>query len=75
MIEDRRLDNLENRHFAADDRWLSKMDRMEKLAEPLIGELCREGKTVYYVNTCNGKTREATNKHELVEFLGRNNYI
>lgn len=73
MNADHQIDRNINRHNAADHRWLVKMERLEAAAEPLIGELCREGKTIYYINTVKG-TREGT-KAELVDFLARNNYI
>ena len=73
MTEDRRIDNLERRHLAAEARWLAKQERLDQLAEPLIGELCRNGRTVYYVNTLKGP-REG-DRPALVAFLARNNYI
>lgn len=39
----------------------------------MIGELCREGKTVYYVWPQGGKYREGS-VSELIAFLLRNNY-
>lgn len=81
MNFDRQLEINEARHHAADHRWLVKMDRLEKACEPLIGELCREGKTVYYVNQLSatgkytGKTIERTNYHDLIDYLVRNHYV
>lgn len=73
------LEARQSRRMAAEDRYLTRMEKREAQAEQLIGELCREGKTVYYINrrTDNGalmgKTREGT-RSELIAFLLRNNY-
>ena len=68
----RQLEINEARHYRADDRFLDKMEK----AQTLIGELCREGKTVYYVNIRGnkGKIREGA-QHELIDFLIRNRYV
>lgn len=50
-----------------------RMGKREEQAEKLIGELCREGKPVFYVMPIGGKYREGT-RSELVAFLIRNNY-
>jgi hypothetical protein len=55
------------------DRYLKKLDA----AAALVGELVRNGKTVFYINLrpfSKGKTMEGTH-HELVEFLIRNRYV
>jgi hypothetical protein len=75
------LDTRELRRLRADDRRLSKLERLESKCAPLIGELCREGGTVYYVNLTDrggrftGKTKESTSHSELVDYLIRNNYV
>lgn len=38
-----------DRHFAADDRAIAKMERKMDKAIALIGQLCRNGETVYYI--------------------------
>lgn len=64
--------------MAAKERHDSKMhDRLmakEERAEKMIGELCREGRTVYYVFPVGGKYREGTYA-SLIRFLLRNRYI
>lgn len=45
----------------------------EKRLEPLIGELCREGKTIHYITARGGKVREGSHA-ELIDFLVRNGY-
>ncbi len=74
MTSDEQIDRNINRHLAADHRYLCKMERLDPKADALIGELCRDGKTVYYVNTVSGKTREGS-RFDLVEFLIRNKYV
>jgi hypothetical protein len=64
-----------NRRVRAEDRYLDKLDA----AETLIGELCREGKTVYYINIIGkngytGKTREGSYA-DLLGYLIRNGYV
>lgn len=70
----------ERRRFAAEDRLIGKLDRLEPQAEALIGELCREGKTVYYINLTTrtgqytGKTKEGS-RSDLIAYLIRNKYV
>ena len=77
---DQILDTKELRRLRAEDRMLDKLEKRELAAEPLIGQLCREGVTIYYVNIRNtggkltGKTKEGTHS-ELVAYLIRNNYV
>lgn len=84
--DERRLEILEARHFRADDRYLDKMERADREIEKagMIGELCREGKPVFYINLMNrdgrltGKTKEATGPlawYELRDYLIRNKYV
>jgi hypothetical protein len=70
MTIEQQMDRNEKRHYAADDRFMDKLDR----AHELIGRLCREGNTVYYINLRNGKTREGQ-PSELSDFLIRNRYV
>ena len=80
--DERRLEILEARHFAADDRYLDKMERGHGKVERsgLIGEIIRNGKTVYYINLSDrngkmtGKTKEG-DKFDLAQYLIRNRYV
>lgn len=74
MNIDAMLNNRELRRAKAEDRWVEKMDRLYPLAESMIGELCREGKTVYYIYPVGGRYREG-NYFDLVNFLIRNRYV
>lgn len=68
-------DNRENRRFRADDRACDRMEAEERNSEYLIGELCREGNTVYYIITRAGKAREFASRVSAQDYLVRNGYI
>jgi hypothetical protein len=69
------------RRFAAEARAIDRMDREdrerereERAADAKIGQLCREGQTVHYINLLPlpaGRTKEGT-PAELRAFLIRN---
>jgi hypothetical protein len=69
------LEGRELRRFKLEARAVTRLDRQMDKADALIGELVREGKTVYYVVQCNGRVRESKNRWELFDFLVRNRYI
>lgn len=81
--DERRLEILEARHIAADNRYYDKMERGYARVERsgLIGELIRDGKKVYYINLSNrdgeltGKTKESKNEYDLAQYLIRNRYV
>ena len=72
---ERMLENKFSRRCLAEDRYLSRREGLEARAEKMIGELRREGRTVYYVIQTNGKVREASWKSDLVDFLIRRKYV
>ena len=80
MNTDQMLDARQARRMASDGRYEARIYAREDAAERLIGTLCREGKTVFYINTLTkdgaltGKTREGT-RLDLTAFLIRNNYV
>lgn len=72
-----------SRRMKAEERHLLRLERREVEAEKLVGELCRNGQTIHYINVRNikgeltGKTREFPGPQgfgEAVHFLIRNNY-
>lgn len=71
---DRHLEARQSRRMAAEDRFLGRIERREAAADQMIGELCREGKTVLYVWPQGGRYREGE-RGELISFLTRNNYV
>lgn len=78
---DELLDGRQLRRMKQEDRFLAKQERVEREADALIGELCRDGRTVYYVNlktrdgAFTGKTRESGSHSALVDYLIRNHYV
>lgn len=78
MTPERQLEINEARHFRADDRYLEKCESVDRSG--LIGDLVREGRTVYYINILSrdgrftGKTKEGT-YGELSDYLIRNRYV
>lgn len=68
------LEGNQNRRMASQSRFLSTIDSREEQAEAMLGQLVREGQTVYYVMPQGGKYREG-GRLELVAFLIRNNYV
>jgi hypothetical protein len=71
--DEARLDTKELRRLNADAKAHNELTRREANAETMIGALCREGRTVYYVVIRPGRYREGT-KHDLIAFLIRNRY-
>jgi hypothetical protein len=69
------------RRGKAEDRFLTRLDKRTSEAAPLIGELCREGLSVFYINILSkdgrmtGKTREFPTDVAATDFLLRNNYV
>jgi hypothetical protein len=72
---------LAKRRVAAEDRYLDKLDRLSNAAEPLIGQLMREGRTIFYVNirskvgALTGRTREFGTQVAASDYLIRNHYV
>ena len=82
ITEDQRIDGNHNRRMANQARinW-DRHDRRSDEADALVGELCREGKTLFYINVKNakgintGKVREFASRPEARHYLIRNNYV
>ncbi len=69
-------DQLDRREAARQRREAKTHERLvarEDKADQMIGELCREGRTVYYVFPAGGKYREGT-RVELIQHLIRNGH-
>lgn len=77
---ERELSAKSNRRVACEDRAIRRIERREESAERLIGELCRDGRTVFYINLrdrngrATGKIREGS-RHDLISYLLRNRYV
>lgn len=72
---ERHLEARQNRRMANEARWLDRRLSLEKKAERMIGELCRDGKIVYYVYPENGRYKESNSFTEIVDYLIRNKYV
>jgi hypothetical protein len=71
---EQQLDASQARRMAAQDRFLARQEKRENAADERIGELMRNGKTVFYVFPVNGRYREAATRGDLVQFLISNEY-
>jgi len=70
MDIDRELNTRMARRLRAEDKALARQEKLAERAKPFIGELCRNGETVYYVFPAGGKYREG-GYFELVAYLSR----
>lgn len=69
------LEGKHSRRLKMEHRMLCRQERDEEKAKLMIGQLCREGKTVWYVYPVGGKYKESMNYYDLVDYLKRNKYI
>lgn len=69
------LEVREQRRLLAERRHVERLDRLDAAAAPFIGELCREGRTVYYVWPAGGKYRESDDYSALAQYLSRIGHI
>lgn len=78
--DDASLDRRVNAMLRRDAKAFDRQAAREDAADRLIGELCREGKIIFYVNLRDqsgrptGKTKEDT-RLKLVTYLIRNRYV
>jgi hypothetical protein len=73
MSIDQSLDSRLNRRLAAQGRAIARLERRETAADQMIGELCRDGRPVFYVFPVGGKYREGS-RAELISYLIRNRH-
>lgn len=65
-----------SRRLKAEDRYLGRLERKEAEAAKMVGQLNRDGKTVYYIYpTSTNVYRESTQEYDLIQFLIRNKYV
>lgn len=69
------LDIRDARRCAEERRYLCRLESLEKKAEPMIGELCREGRAVYYCYPVGGKYFESPYRLDVANYLIRNRYV
>jgi hypothetical protein len=72
---ERDLEARQSRRMHAESRYLSRLERLENKALPMVGELCRNGQKVYYVWPRGGRYRESNSQSELIDFLIRRGYV
>ena len=63
---------IHNLRMATQDRHLARLERLEKKAAPMVGELA-SGK--YYAFPVGGKYVESASHTEIVDYLIRNKYV
>ena len=66
LMEGRQL-----RRMKEADRFLARMEKRERAAEQMIGELVREGRTVFYTFPAGGKYREGTFGELIAHLIAR----
>ena len=70
-----------SRREKAFDRAMDRRERRERQAQPLVGQLMKEGVIVFYINVRSmkgfftGKIKEFTDEWDAVQFLVRNHYV
>lgn len=84
MTFDERMDARQAARMKADGKFLDREERRGNEAERLVGELCREGQPVFYINVARrdgsltGKTKEFPGQFgwsQAISYLMRNNYV
>lgn len=81
MHIERQIEINSERRERADDRAIIRMDRQIPQAEALVGELCRDGKKIFYINITNrngdmtGRTKDFGDRYDAIDYLIRNRYV
>ena len=75
MNLEQQLNANEARRFAAEHRYLCRLEKLEAKAAPMVGELVREGATVYYCWPAGGKYFESASHTAVVDYLTRNKWV
>jgi hypothetical protein len=69
------LETKQLRRMRHEDKILNKQERLELLANEQIGELCREGKTIYYSWPQGGRYYENASWSAVADRLIRNGWV
>ena len=69
------LNAREARRFAAEHRAMCRAEKLEAKAAPRVGELCRNGATVYYCWPAGGSYFESASHSAVVAYLVRNKWV
>lgn len=76
----RENENRDRRRGREEDAAIARLDRQMEAADALIGQLCREGKMVLYINIKNargiptGKIKTGS-RYDLIDYMIRNRYV
>jgi hypothetical protein len=70
-----RSERIDRLRATTQDRFLARQERLEKKAAPMIGEICRAGREIYYCWPVGGKKIESASHTEVVDYLIRNKYV
>lgn len=71
---EREIESKALRRARSDEKFITQLDRAMKRADKLIGEINRDGQTVYYCWPQGGRYREGSH-FDLSMFLIRNKYV
>lgn len=69
------LEATQSRRMAAEHRFLCRLEKLEAKAEPMIGELCRDGVTIFYCWPAGGRYFESHSHAKVVDYLIRNKWV
>jgi hypothetical protein len=72
---EQQLDTRQSRRMASENRYLCRLEKLEAKAEPMVGELCREGRTMYYCWPVGGRYFESVSHSAVVDYLIRNKWV
>lgn len=77
MNIDQQVNGNENRRTANQNRAYDRWDRLSAKIDSLclIGQLCREGKTVYYFFPAGGKYKESNSEVEIMDYIIKQGYV
>ncbi len=70
---ERQMETKGLRRLRAEHRFLCRQEKLEAKAEQMVGELCREGREVFYF--IGRSYREFATRTEAIEFIVRNGYV
>jgi len=70
-----RNERIDRLRIATQNRHCERIERLEKKAAPMIGELFREGRTIHYAWPVGGKYFESLSWVTVADYLIKNKYV
>ena len=70
-----RNERIDRLRISTENRYCARIERLEKKAAPMIGELCREGATIHYAFPVGGKYFESASWVSVADYLIKNKYV